>query len=181
VVGRIGIVLKTLRRLVRSKSLNPIRWYFMSAREFALLSFGLAERRLRLGRTWREATRWIRNISNAPTDLSDHDCAAYFDPIYLTGANGEPSDWLKPYLPQRGCRKAPDGGSNRTASAGERRPMITYDSDARERTASILRTDIADFILRYASKPANPNRRTLFLFAGGMGSQLLRARDALSG
>ena len=54
--------------------------------------------------------------------------------------------------------------------------MITYDSTRESEQLRFLRTDIADFILRYASKPANPNRRTLFLFAGGMGSQLLRAR-----
>jgi pimeloyl-ACP methyl ester carboxylesterase len=53
--------------------------------------------------------------------------------------------------------------------------MITYDSTRESEQLRYLRTDIADFIQRYASKPANPGRRTLFLFAGGMASQLLRA------
>lgn len=39
-----------------------------------------------------------------------------------------------------------------------------------------LQADIASFVLRYQSRPASPNRRTIFLFPGGMGTQLLRAR-----
>jgi hypothetical protein len=53
--------------------------------------------------------------------------------------------------------------------------MITYDSTRESEQLRYLRTDIAQFILRYTSKPPNPGRRTLFLFAGGMASQLLRA------
>ena len=112
VVGRIGIVLKTLRRLVRSKSLNPIRWYFMSAAN--LHCFVWSRGTPSQARSYLAGSDTLDpQYFERPDDLSDHDCAAYFDPIYLTGANGEPSDWLKPYLPQRGCRKAPDGGSNR--------------------------------------------------------------------
>ena len=54
--------------------------------------------------------------------------------------------------------------------------MITYDTTRDSEQLRFLKVDIADFILRYESKPANPERRTLFLFPGGMGSQLLRAR-----
>ena len=56
--------------------------------------------------------------------------------------------------------------------------MITYDSTRESEQLRYLRTDIAHFIQRYASKPASPGRRTLFLFAGGMASQLLRARTS---
>jgi radical SAM superfamily enzyme YgiQ (UPF0313 family) len=112
VVGRIGIVLKTLRRLVRSKSLNPIRWYFMSAAN--LHCFVWSRGTPSQARSYLAGSDTLDpQYFERPDDLSDHDRAAYFDPIYLTGANGEPSDWLKPYLPQRGRRKAPDGGSNR--------------------------------------------------------------------
>lgn len=112
VVGRIGIVLKTLRRLVRSKSLNPIRWYFMSAAN--LHCFVWSRQTPSQARSYLAGSDTLDpQYFERPDDLSDHDRAAYFDPIYLTGANGEPSDWLKPYLPQRGSRKALDGGSNR--------------------------------------------------------------------
>jgi radical SAM superfamily enzyme YgiQ (UPF0313 family) len=106
VVGRSGIVLKTLRRLVRSKSLNPIRWYFMSAAN--LHCFVWSRGTPSQARSYLAGSDTLDpQYFERPDDLSDHDRATYFDPIYLTGANGEPSDWLKPYLPQRGRRKAP--------------------------------------------------------------------------
>ena len=42
----------------------------------------------------------------------------------------------------------------------------------------ILDTAIAQFIQRYTSNPSTTQRRTLFLFPGGMGCQLFRARTA---
>lgn len=54
--------------------------------------------------------------------------------------------------------------------------MITYDTTRESEQLRYLMVDIASFIQRYQSKPANPNRRTLFLFPGGMASQLLRAQ-----
>ena len=112
VVGRTGIVLKTLRRLVRSKSLNPVRWYFMSAANLHCFvwSRGTPSR----ARSYLAGSDTLDpQYFERPDDLSDHDRAAYFDPVYLTDANGEPSDWLKPYLPQRRARKDRGGGSNR--------------------------------------------------------------------
>ena len=112
VVGRVGILLKTLRRLVRSGTLNPIRWYFMSAAN--LHCFVWSRGTPSQARSYLAGSDTLDpQYFERPDDLSDHDRATYFDPIYLTGANGEPSDWLKPYLPQRGSRKAPDGGANR--------------------------------------------------------------------
>jgi hypothetical protein len=40
----------------------------------------------------------------------------------------------------------------------------------------ILDLAIAQFVQRYTSNPTTGKRRTLFLFPGGMGCQLLRAR-----
>jgi hypothetical protein len=53
--------------------------------------------------------------------------------------------------------------------------MITYDSTRESEQLRYLKVDIASFIQRYESKPPYPGRRTLFLFPGGMASQLLRA------
>ncbi len=53
--------------------------------------------------------------------------------------------------------------------------MITYDTTRESEQLRYLKVDIASFIQRYESKPPSPGRRTLFLFPGGMGSQLLRA------
>jgi pimeloyl-ACP methyl ester carboxylesterase len=56
--------------------------------------------------------------------------------------------------------------------------MIIYDTTRESEQLRYLNVDIASFILRYQSKPLTSGRRTLFLFPGGMGSQLLRARTA---
>jgi hypothetical protein len=53
--------------------------------------------------------------------------------------------------------------------------MITYDTTRESEQLRYLKVDIASFIQRYESKPPSSARRTLFLFPGGMGSQLLRA------
>jgi pimeloyl-ACP methyl ester carboxylesterase len=54
--------------------------------------------------------------------------------------------------------------------------MTSYSATRDSEQLRYLQADIANFVLRYQSRPANPNRRTIFLFPGGMGSQLLRAR-----
>jgi hypothetical protein len=53
--------------------------------------------------------------------------------------------------------------------------MTTYNDTRESEQLRYLKVDIASFIQRYESKPLTPERRTLFLFPGGMGSQLLRA------
>ena len=54
--------------------------------------------------------------------------------------------------------------------------MITYDTTRDSEQLRLLKGDIRDFITRYESNPQTTGRRTLFLFPGGMGSQLLRAQ-----
>jgi hypothetical protein len=53
--------------------------------------------------------------------------------------------------------------------------MTTYNDTRESEQLRYLSVDIASFIQRYESRPLTPGRRTLFLFPGGMGSQLLRA------
>jgi pimeloyl-ACP methyl ester carboxylesterase len=54
--------------------------------------------------------------------------------------------------------------------------MTTYDATRESEQLRYLKVDIASFIQRYESRPITSGRRTLFLFPGGMASQLLRAR-----
>lgn len=54
--------------------------------------------------------------------------------------------------------------------------MTSYSATRDSEQLRYLEVDIAAFIQRYQSRPAGIQRRTLFLFPGGMGSQLLRAR-----
>ena len=104
VVGRVGIILKTLRRLVRSGTLNPIRWYFMVAGN--LHCFIWSRGTPSQPRSYLAGSDTLDpQYFERPDDLSEHDRATYFDPIYLTDAAGGPSDWLKPYLSKRGTRR----------------------------------------------------------------------------
>ena len=54
--------------------------------------------------------------------------------------------------------------------------MTSYSAIRDAEQLRYLQNDIASFILRYQSRPPGTKRKTLFLFPGGMGSKLLRAR-----
>jgi radical SAM superfamily enzyme YgiQ (UPF0313 family) len=111
VVGRVGILLKTLRRLARSGTLNPIRWYFMAVG--TLHCFIWSRETPSQPRSYLAGSDTLDpQYFERPDDLSDQDRATYFDPIYLTDAAGGPSDWLKPYYLRRASRNLRRGGSN---------------------------------------------------------------------
>jgi hypothetical protein len=111
VVGRLGIILKTLRRIARARTPNPIRWYFMAVANLHCFAWSRATpsqpRSYLAGSDTLDPQYFER-----PDDLSDQDRAAYFDPIYLTDDVGRPSSWLKPYLLRRANRNPRRGGSN---------------------------------------------------------------------
>ncbi len=111
VVGRVGILLKTLRRLVRSRTLNPIRWYFMAVG--TLHCFIWSRGTPSQPRSYLAGSDTLDpQYFERPDDLSDQDRATYFDPIYLTDAAGGPSDWLNPYYLRRAGNHVWRGGAN---------------------------------------------------------------------
>ena len=104
VVGRVGILFKTFRRLVRGQTLNPVRWYFAAAANLHCFVWSRA--------TPSQARSYMAGSDTLdpqyferPDDLTDQDRATYFEPIYLTDAAGGPCGWLKRYVPQRPDRK----------------------------------------------------------------------------
>jgi len=112
VVGRFGILLKTFRRLVRGRTLNPVRWYFMAVAN--LHCFVWSRATPSQPRTYLAGSDTLDpQYFERPDDLSDQDRATYFDPICLTDAGGGPSDWLKPYLPRR-----PEGNRRSGSNSG---------------------------------------------------------------
>jgi hypothetical protein len=99
VVGRTGIFLKTLRRLVRARSLNPIRWYFSASAN--LHCFLWSQGTPSQPRSYLAGSDTLDpQYFERPDDLTQEDRVTYFDPIYLTDQAGGPSDWLKQYVPQ---------------------------------------------------------------------------------
>ena len=98
VVDRFGILVKTLRRIVRAGSLNPMRWYIIASANFHCFIWS--------SETPSQARTYVAGSDTLdpqyferPDDLSDADRARYFDPVELTDDDGGPAAWLKPYIP----------------------------------------------------------------------------------
>ena len=97
IVGRFGIVTKTFRRILRSGTLNPIRWYFIAAANFHCFIWARAEKSL--DRTYLAGSESLDpQYFERPADLSEEDRDRYFDPIAVTDERGRPADWLEPYV-----------------------------------------------------------------------------------
>lgn len=111
VVGRLGILLKTVRRLARARSLNPIRWYFSASANLHcfLWSRGTPSQ----PRTYLAGTDTLDpQYFERPDDLTEQDRITYFEPIFLTDAVGAPADWLKQRMPQHQGRRPGQAVSN---------------------------------------------------------------------
>ena len=53
--------------------------------------------------------------------------------------------------------------------------MVDYETGRNSEHASRLHNSIEDFASRFGGNPSINDRRTIFLFPGGLGSQLMRA------
>ncbi len=98
VVPRLGILLKTLRRIRRARTLNPIRWYVIAGANFHCFIWSSA--------TPSQARTYVAGDDTLdpqyferPHDLSEVDRIRYFDPVQLTDAGGQAAEWLLPYVP----------------------------------------------------------------------------------
>ncbi len=106
IVGRWGILLKTIRRIIRSGSLDPIRWYVVAAAN--LHCFVWSKTSPSTGRTYRAGDNALDpQYFERPADLSEDDRVLYFDPIHITDAQGRPAEWLEPYIPRDSRQKMP--------------------------------------------------------------------------
>lgn len=98
IAGRWGILWKTLRRIIRAGSWDPVRWYVIGAAN--LHCFVWSKTSPSMGRTYRAGDNALDpQYFERPADLSDADRRRYFDPIHLTDEHGRPAEWLKPYIP----------------------------------------------------------------------------------
>jgi hypothetical protein len=98
VVPRLTVLVKTLRRLLRARSLNPIRWYVIASAN--LHCFIWSSETPSQARTYVAGDPTLDpQYFERPPDLSEADRIRYFDPIELTDASGRPAEWLLPYVP----------------------------------------------------------------------------------
>ena len=97
ITGRWGILIKTLRRLVRAGSWNPVRWYLIASAN--LHCFVWSKTSPAMGRTYRAGDNALDpQYFERPTDISAEDLARYFEPIALTDIHGRPTEWLAAYV-----------------------------------------------------------------------------------
>jgi len=106
VVSRFGILVKTLRRIVRARSVNPMRWYIIASANFHC--FIWSKHTPAYPRTYVAGTDTLDpQYLERPDDLSETDRIRYFDPIELTDAAGRPADWLQSYIPTTAASSRP--------------------------------------------------------------------------
>lgn len=114
VVSRWRIVTKTLRRIVRARSLNPWRWYVIASANFHCFiwsrSTPTAPRTYVAGSDTLDPQYFER-----PADLSEEDRIRYFEPVTLTDGEGRPAKWLRTYIPVPETRKVAIAGAIRRA------------------------------------------------------------------
>jgi hypothetical protein len=65
-----------------------------------------------MGRTYRAGDNALDpQYSERPAHISADDLTRYFEPIALTDAQGQPAEWLKPYIPALKRKVRPAGVS----------------------------------------------------------------------
>jgi hypothetical protein len=117
VVGRLAIIAKTLRRIVRARSLNPWRWYVIASANFHCFIWSRATRSA--PRTYVAGSDTLDpQYFERPADLAEEDRLRYFEPIRLTDAAGRPAEWIKPYIPANEPR------SKAVAFRNRKQPMM---------------------------------------------------------
>jgi hypothetical protein len=98
VVGRFGILIKTIRRIVRARTLNPVRWYVIASANFHCFLWSRATPTH--PRTYVAGSDALDpQYFEQPSDLSEEDRVRYFEPVKLTESDGSPVEWLRPYIP----------------------------------------------------------------------------------
>jgi radical SAM superfamily enzyme YgiQ (UPF0313 family) len=107
VTGRLCVLIKTLARVRRARSWNPMQWWLIGAAN--LHSFFWARAYPSRRRTYMAGEHVLDpQYFDRPADLSSADRALYFDPIAVTDADGKLMPWLLPYRPAT-ARSTADG------------------------------------------------------------------------
>jgi hypothetical protein len=88
VVARFHILKKTLRRIIRARSLNPMRWYIIASANFHC--FIWSSETPSQQRTYVAGDDTLDpQYFEYPDDLSDADRSRYFEPVRVTDASGQ--------------------------------------------------------------------------------------------
>ncbi len=95
-VGPVPLLRKTVRRIVRARTLNPIRWLMFASAN--LHCFAWSHRTPVSGRSFLPGRDPLDpQYDERPAEISAADRERYFAPVRLTDANGRPAAWLLAY------------------------------------------------------------------------------------
>ena len=98
IVSRFSIAMKTIRRIARCGSWDPVRWYIIAAAN--LHCFVWSNTEASQARTYLAGTEVLDpQYSEIPMGISTEEFRRYFAPIALTDDTGAPMEWLSPYVP----------------------------------------------------------------------------------
>jgi radical SAM superfamily enzyme YgiQ (UPF0313 family) len=105
IIGRRAIARKIVRRLLTSRTLNPIDWYIRVASSMHCFAWARAYPSRR--HTYIAGEDVLDpQYGEYPFEISQEDRSRYFEPIAITDASGAPTEWLRPYLDQYRSRSA---------------------------------------------------------------------------
>jgi hypothetical protein len=103
IVSRFSIALKTMRRIARCGTWDPIHWYIITAANLHCFVWSSTE--ASQVRTYMAGTEVLDpQYSEIPSNISREEFDRYFAPIALTDETGAPMPWLKPYVPSTAKR-----------------------------------------------------------------------------
>jgi hypothetical protein len=95
--------MKTIRRIARSGTWDPVHWYIIAAANLHCFVWSSAE--ASQVRTYMAGTDVLDpQYFETPTNISADEFDRYFAPIALTDDIGGPMPWLKPYFPAQALR-----------------------------------------------------------------------------
>jgi hypothetical protein len=105
IVSRFSILRKTLRRIARSGTYDPVHWYIIAAAN--LHCFVWSSTSPAKTRTYLAGSELLDpQYEEFPADISREDYKHYFEPVALTDEFGGPADWLRPYVPRSSKQRA---------------------------------------------------------------------------
>jgi hypothetical protein len=100
IVGRRVVLRKILRRILSSRTLNPVYWYILAGSSLHCFVWARAYPSRRHSYVAGEDVL-DPQYGECPEDVTEGDWERYFKPVVLTDCNGRPMPWLERYMPSR--------------------------------------------------------------------------------
>ena len=101
IVGRRVVLRKILRRILSSRTFNPVYWYILAGSSLHCFVWARAYPSRRYSYVAGEDVL-DPQYAECPDDVTEGDWERYFKPVVLTDSHRRPMPWLEPYMPIEG-------------------------------------------------------------------------------